>query len=156
MRHILKNNSLSRTSAHRKAMLSNMAVSLLRHKRIHTTVAKAKELRKYVEPLISRGLVDTSHSRRVVFAHLRDNALMNELYTVIAEKIGQRPGGYTRIIRIGQRNGDAAEMCMIELVDFNPWTRASEGKAQQSKSRRRRKPKNEPSETSTPLPAESA
>ena len=122
MRHARKINALSRTSSHRKALMSNMANALLRHKRIHTTVAKAKALRKYVEPLITRAREDTTHSRRVVFSSLRDKEIIGELYTVIANKVGQRPGGYTRIIRLGTRKGDAAETCMMELVDFNPWT----------------------------------
>ena len=136
MRHARKINSLSRTSSHRKAMMANMANALLRHKRIHTTVAKAKALRKYVEPLITRAKEDTTHSRRVVFSYLRDKEVITELYTVISNKIGERPGGYTRIIRLGTRKGDAAEQCMMELVDFNPWMTKELPKAKRSRRRR--------------------
>ena len=138
MRHGRKINTLSRTASHRKALMSNMAVSLLRHKRIHTTVAKAKALRKYVEPLITRSKKDTMHSRRVVFSYLRDKAIIGELYEQIAEKIGQRPGGYTRIVRLGYRKGDSAEICMIELVDFNPWTTTEERETTSKRRRSRR------------------
>ena len=119
MRHGKKFNSLGRTSAHRHAMLANMAVSLLTHKRIWTTVAKAKALRRYVEPLITRARTDTTHSRRVVFARLRDKAVIKQLYGPIVARIGDRPGGYTRVLRTGARKGDGAECCMMELVDFN-------------------------------------
>ena len=136
MRHARKINTLSRTSSHRKAMMSNMANSLLLHKRIHTTVAKAKALRKYVEPLITRSKEDTTHSRRVVFSYLRDKKVVSELYAIISNKVGQRPGGYTRIIRLGTRKGDAAELCMMELVDFNPWMVKEEKKAKRTRSRR--------------------
>src|SRR5690554_262787 len=119
MRHGKKNNSLSRTSAHRKAMLSNMACSVIEHKRINTTVAKAKALRVYLEPLLTKAKTDSTHSRRIVFKHLQSKDAITELYREIAPKIADRPGGYLRIIRIGNRLGDNAEMCMIELVDFN-------------------------------------
>jgi len=119
MRHNNKINHLGRTHSHREAMLSNMAVSLLMHKRIFTTVAKAKELRKYVEPLITKGKEDTTHSRRVVFQNLRDKYAVTELFQEISQKIGDRPGGYTRIIKTGNRLGDNASMCFIELVDYN-------------------------------------
>lgn len=119
MRHGKKNNSLSRTSAHRKAMLSNMACSVIEHKRINTTVAKAKALRVYLEPLLTKAKTDSTHSRRIVFKQLQSKDAITELYREIAPKIADRPGGYLRIIRIGNRLGDNAEMCMIELVDFN-------------------------------------
>lgn len=119
MRNQNKINQLSRTSAHRKAMLSNMASSLIEHKRITTTLAKAKALRGYVEPLITKSKNDTTHSRRMVFRKLQNKEAVTELFREVAPKIAARPGGYTRIIKIGFRQGDAAEMCMIELVDFN-------------------------------------
>ena len=119
MRHNRKFNHLSRTAAHRHAMLSNMAVSLLMHKRITTTVAKAKALKKYVEPLITRSKEDTTNSRRVVFSYLQDKAAVTELFKNISVKVGDRPGGYTRIIKTGIRQNDAAAMCFIELVDYD-------------------------------------
>jgi large subunit ribosomal protein L17 len=119
MRHGKKFNHLGRKAAHRKAMLSNMAASLIEHKRINTTVAKAKELRKYVEPLITRSKENTTHNRRVVFSYLQNKYAVSELFNEVATKIGDRPGGYTRIIKTGNRLGDNAEMCMIELVDYN-------------------------------------
>ncbi|MGY6558472.1 MAG: 50S ribosomal protein L17 [Nitritalea sp.] len=119
MRHGKKFNHLGRKSAHRKAMLSNMAASLLLHKRISTTLAKAKELRKYVEPLVTRAKEDTTHNRRVAFSYLQSKEAIKELFGEIAEKVGNRQGGYTRIIKTGFRLGDNAEMCIIELVDFN-------------------------------------
>jgi large subunit ribosomal protein L17 len=119
MRHGNKNNSLSRTSAHRKALLSNMACSLIEHKRINTTVAKAKALRVYLEPLLTKSKTDSTHSRRIVFRYLQSKEATTELFREVAPKIADRPGGYLRIIRIGNRLGDNAEMCMIELVDFN-------------------------------------
>lgn len=119
MRHGNKVNKLSRKSAHRKAMMSNMACSLLQHKRISTTVAKAKALRGYVEPLLTKSKNDSTHSRRTVFSYLQNKEVVTELFRDIAPKIADRPGGYTRIIRTGYRLGDNAEMCMIELVDFN-------------------------------------
>ena len=143
MRHGRKINTLSRTASHRKSLMANMAVSLLRHKRIQTTVAKAKVLRKYVEPLITRAKTDTTHSRRVVFSYLRDKAIIGELYEKIAEKIGQRPGGYTRIVRLGYRKGDSAEVCMIELVDFNPWTTTEKDPTSPKSKRSRRGSKKE-------------
>ena len=120
MRHNKKFNHLSRTASHRAAMLSNMAVSLIKHKRITTTVAKAKALRKYVEPLITKSKNDTTHSRRVVFSQ--------ELFGIIADKVAERPGGYTRIIKLGIRPSDASEMCFIELVDFDENMLKSAGK----------------------------
>ncbi len=119
MRHNKKFNHLGRTASHRSAMLSNMAVSLIMHKRITTTLAKAKALKKYVEPLITKCKQDTTNSRRVVFSYLQDKKAITELFTVISQKVGDRPGGYTRIIKTGFRAGDAAPMCFIELVDFD-------------------------------------
>lgn len=119
MRHGKKNNHLGRKSAHRKAMLSNMACSLIEHKRIKTTVAKAKALRKYVEPLITKSKNDTTHSRRVVFSYLRQKQAITELFGDVAAKVAGRDGGYTRILRTHNRLGDNAEMCFIELVDYN-------------------------------------
>ncbi|MEE3036978.1 MAG: 50S ribosomal protein L17 [Bacteroidota bacterium] len=119
MRHGKKINSLGRKAAHRKAMLSNMACSLIEHKRIKTTVAKAKALRKYLEPLITKSKNDTTHSRRIVFSHLRQKQIITELFGEVASKVADRQGGYTRILRLGNRLGDNAEMCLIELVDYN-------------------------------------
>ncbi|MGN0069355.1 MAG: 50S ribosomal protein L17 [Prevotella sp.] len=119
MRHNKKFNHLGRTASHRHAMLANMAISLIRHKRITTTLAKAKALKKYVEPLITRAKDDTTNSRRVVFSHLQDKESIKELFSVVAEKVGNRPGGYTRIIKLGTRQGDAAQIAFIELVDFD-------------------------------------
>jgi len=119
MRHARKINHLGRTDSHRKAMLSNMASSLILHKRIVTTVAKAKALRTYVEPLITRSKEDTTHSRRTVFDYLQDKKAVSELFREVSTKIMDRAGGYTRILRTGYRHGDAAEMCIIELVDYN-------------------------------------
>ena len=119
MRHGDKIKNLSRTKSHRDALLSNLAVALITHKRIVTTVAKAKALRVYVEPLLTKGKTNTTHQRRVVFSYLQDKAAITELFSTIAEKIAGRPGGYTRIIKLGARPGDNAEMALIELVDFN-------------------------------------
>lgn len=119
MRHNKKFNHLGRTASHRNAMLANMACSLIKHKRITTTVAKAKALKKYVEPLITKAKNDTTNSRRVVFSYLQDKYAVTELFKEISVKIADRPGGYTRIIKTGNRLGDNAEMCFIELVDYN-------------------------------------
>jgi large subunit ribosomal protein L17 len=119
MRHGKKFNHLGRTTSHRKAMLANMASSLILHKRINTTVAKAKELRKYVEPLITKSKDDSTHSRRTVFAYLKQKEAVAALFRDVATKVATRPGGYTRILKTGNRIGDNAEMCMIELVDYN-------------------------------------
>jgi large subunit ribosomal protein L17 len=119
MRHQKKFNHLGRTSSHRKAMLSNMASSLILHKRIQTTVAKAKALRIYVEPLLTRAKDDSTHSRRVVFSYLQSKEAVTELFREISTKIAERPGGYTRILKTGNRLGDNADMCIIELVDYN-------------------------------------
>ena len=119
MRHNKKFNHLSRTASHRKAMLANMAISLIMHKRITTTLAKAKALKMYVEPLITRSKTDTTTSRRVVFRYLQNKYAVTELFKEVAPKIADRPGGYTRIIKLGTRQGDAADVCFIELVDFD-------------------------------------
>lgn len=119
MRHGKKINHLGRTASHRKAMLSNMASSLIQHKRITTTVAKAKALRKFVEPLLTKAKDDSTNSRRVVFSYLQDKESVTMLFNEVAEKIADRPGGYTRIIKTGNRLGDNADMCIIELVDYN-------------------------------------
>jgi large subunit ribosomal protein L17 len=119
MRHGKKFNHLGRTASHRAALLSNMASSLILHKRIETTVAKAKELRKYVEPLITKSKTDNTNNRRVVFAYLQNKESVKELFGIVSEKVASRPGGYTRIIKLGNRLGDNAEICFIELVDFN-------------------------------------
>ena len=138
MRHGNKINALSRKSAHRKAMLANMANSLIEHKRINTTVAKAKALRGYVEPLLTRSKNDTTHSRRVVFSYLQNKDAVTELFREIAPKIASRSGGYTRILKTGTRQGDAADMCLIELVDFNE-TYTTAKKDTKTKSRRSRR-----------------
>jgi len=119
MRHGKKVNHLGRTHSHRAAMMSNMACSLIEHKRITTTVAKAKSLRVYIEPLITKSKNDSTHSRRTAFSYLKSKEAVSELFRTIAPKVADRPGGYTRIIRTGYRLGDNAEMCLIELVDFN-------------------------------------
>ena len=140
MRHAKKTNSLSRTHSHRHALLAGLAVALIRHKRIKTTVAKAKALRRYVEPLITKAKENSTHARRVVFAHLRDKDSIGELFGPVVDKVSDRPGGYTRIIRLGKRLGDVAEMCMIELVDFNTWLEATSSDQKKSaKSRRSRR-----------------
>jgi len=139
MRHNKKINHLGRKSAHRKAMLANMASSLIIHKRITTTVAKAKALRMYVEPLITKAKSDTTHSRRVVFSYLQDKNAVSELFREIAEKIADRPGGYTRILKTGNRLGDNAEMCIMELVDYNEAMLAAKEEAAKPKKRRSRR-----------------
>lgn len=138
MRHNKKFNHLGRKSAHRKAMLSNMASSLILHKRINTTVAKAKALRMYVEPLITKSKDDTTHARRVVFSYLQNKEAVTELFRDISVKIGDRPGGYTRILRTGNRLGDNAEMCLMELVDYNEAMLASKDDKATKKKRSRR------------------
>ena len=119
MRHNKKFNHLGRTASHRNAMLANMAISLIMHKRITTTLAKAKALKMYVEPLITRCKDDSTNSRRVVFSYLQNKYALKELFSVVAEKVGDRPGGYTRVIKLGTRKGDAAQIAFIELVDFD-------------------------------------
>jgi len=138
MRHRKSFNHLGRTSSHRKAMLSNMATSLILHKRITTTIAKAKALRSYVEPLLTKAKEDTTHSRRIVFSYLRDKYAITELFRNISGKIADRPGGYTRIIKLGKRQGDNAEMALIELVDYNELL-LSEKSSKKAKSTRRRR-----------------
>ena len=138
MRHNKKFNHLSRTASHRSAMLSNMAVSLIMHKRITTTVAKAKALKKFVEPLITKSKEDTTNARRVVFSNLQNKFAVTELFQVISAKVADRPGGYTRIIKTGLRKDDAAEMCFIELVDFDE----NMAKTAAKKTRTRRSKKN--------------
>lgn len=140
MRHNKKFNHLGRTASHRSAMLSNMACSLIKHKRITTTVAKAKALKKFVEPLITKSKDDTTNSRRVVFSNLQDKFAVTELFKEVSVKIADRPGGYTRIIKTGNRLGDNAEMCFIELVDYNP-NMASEKSATKKSTRTRRSKK---------------
>lgn len=127
MRHGKKTVKLSRTASHRKAMFANMACSLIEHKRINTTTAKAKALRGYIEPLITKAKTDTTHNRRLAFKELRNKYAVSELFREIAPKVGDRPGGYTRVIKLGNRLGDNAEMAMIELVDFNETYNPSEG-----------------------------
>jgi large subunit ribosomal protein L17 len=119
MRHGRKVNHLGRQASHRKALMSNMACSLIEHKRIHTTLAKAKALKVYFEPLVTKSKNDSTHSRRTVFTYLQSKDAVTELFRTVAPKVGDRPGGYTRIIKTGPRQGDGAEMCFIELVDFN-------------------------------------
>ena len=136
MRHGKKFNHLGRKTAHRKAMLSNMAGSLIEHKRVMTTVQKAKALRKGVEPLVTRSKENTTHNRRIAFAVLRQKEVVTELFNVVGPKVGDRPGGYTRIIKTGNRQGDNAEMCMIELVDFNDMYGKDEKKKTTRRSRR--------------------
>ena len=135
MRHGKKTNHLSRKTAHRSALLSNMACSLIEHKRINTTLAKAKALRKYVEPLITKSKQDTTHNRRVVFSYLKNKDASSVLFRDVAPKINDRPGGYTRIIKLNNRLGDNAEMAMIELVDFNDLMTKDQSK--KKKTRRR-------------------
>ncbi len=152
MRHGKKFNHLGRKAAHRKAMLANMASSLIEHKRINTTVAKAKALKRFVEPLITKAKVENNqttekgtHNRRVVFSNLRSKEAVTELFGTVAEKIGDRPGGYTRIIKLGNRLGDNADMALIELVDFNEVYNAD--KPKKKTTRRSRRGKSKPAET---------
>jgi large subunit ribosomal protein L17 len=119
MRHRKRHNHLKRKVGHRKSMLANMGCSLIIHKRIKTTLAKAKELRRFIEPIITKSKNDTTHNRRISFSYLRQKEAIKELFSVVSDKVADRPGGYTRIIKLGNRLGDAAEMCFIELVDFN-------------------------------------
>jgi len=145
MRHSRVINHLGRTSSHRKSMLSNMASSLILHKRITTTTAKAKALRTYVEPLITKSKEDSTHSRRMVFSYLKDKEAVAELFRDISPKIAERPGGYTRILKIGNRIGDNADMCILELVDYNDAMLGKEAaKAKTTRRRRTAKKKDEP------------
>ena len=159
MRHNKKFNHLGRTASHRSAMLANMAISLIMHKRITTTVAKAKALKKYVEPLITKSKEDSTNSRRVVFSYLQNKEALKELFGVISQKVGDRPGGYTRIIKLGTRQGDAAQVCFIELVDFDP-EMAKETKKKSTRRSRKSAPKAEAApaaeEAKAEAPAEEA
>lgn len=140
MRHGKKFNHLGRKSAHRKALLRNLAIALVEHKRINTTLAKARALRKFIEPLVTKSKTNTTHSRRVVFSYLQNKQAVAELFSTIAEKVGDRPGGYVRVIKTGWRKGDGAEMAMIELVDFNEvYTSGAEDSKGGSRKRRRRR-----------------
>ncbi len=145
MRHGKKHNHLGRKAAHRQAMLSNMASSLIEHKRISTTLAKARELKKYVEPLVTRSKEDSTHNRRMVFRYLQNKEAVAELFREVAVKVGDRPGGYTRILKLGNRQGDNAEMAMIEFVDFNE-IYGSEKAAKKKNTRRGRKKADTPAE----------
>jgi large subunit ribosomal protein L17 len=159
MRHGDKIKNLSRTASHRAALLSNLTIQLIEHKRITTTLAKAKSLRVYAEPLITRAKSDSMHNRRIVFSYLQDKAAITELFTVIGDKVANRPGGYTRIIKLPRRMGDAADMAMIELVDFNEIYGKSAEAASAKKTRRSRRssgsaaPK-KATETAAPVVAE--
>src|SRR5450432_2877449 len=138
MRHGDKIKNLSRTASHRKALLSNLAIALIQHKKIVTTLTKAKALRVYVEPLITKAKENTTHQRRIVFSHLQDKEAIKELFSTISEKVAGRPGGYTRIIKLGTRVGDNAELAMIELVDFNTiYGKAVDAKAEPDKRTKR-------------------
>ncbi len=139
MRHRKKINSLGRKAAHRKETMSSMATALILHKRINTTVAKAKALRTYVEPLITRSKTDNTHSRRMVFSYLKNKYAVSELFREVSQKVADRPGGYTRILKTGFRQGDAAEMCFIELVDYNTAMLTTEEETQQKRTRRGRR-----------------
>ena len=150
MRHGKKFNHLGRTASHRKAMLSNMGASLLLHKRISTTLAKAKELKKFVEPLVTRAKEDSTHNRRIAFSYLKSKEAIKSLFGEVIEKVGTRPGGYTRIIKTGFRLGDNAEMCIIELVDFNELMLKDAAPAKKTTRRSRR---SSGEATSTPAPA---
>jgi large subunit ribosomal protein L17 len=143
MRHGDKINNLGRTASHRRALLSNMACELITHKRIVTTLAKAKALRTYIEPLITKGKENTTHQRRIVFSYLQDKEAVGELFSTVAEKVGGRPGGYTRVIKLGARHGDNAETALIELVDFNEIYGKGKGEAKEAakKTRRSRAPR---------------
>ena len=152
MRHNRAVNHLGRKSGHRKALLANMASSLILHKRINTTVAKAKALKSYVEPLITKSKEDSTHSRRVVFSYLKDKNATAELFRTVAPKVADRPGGYTRVLHTGFRQGDAAEMALIELVDFNEAALASAAPKAAKKSTRRSRAKK--AEAAVEAPAE--
>ena len=154
MRHNKKFNHLGRTASHRSAMLANMAISLIEHKRITTTVAKAKALKKYVEPLITKAKDDSTNSRRVVFSYLQNKEAIKTLFGEVAEKVGDRPGGYTRIIKLGTRQGDAAQVCFIELVDFDPEMAKDGGKKKTRRSRRSSGAKAEAPAADTPVAEE--
>jgi len=149
MRHGKKNNHLGRQTAHRKSMLANMACSLIEHKRINTTVAKAKALKQFVEPLVTKSKEDTTHNRRIVMSKLRQKDAVAELFRDVAVKVGDRPGGYTRIIKLGNRLGDNADMAMIELVDYNELYNL--GKTKKKSTRRAGKKSAAPAKTEAPV-----
>lgn len=151
MRHNKKFNHLSRTASHRDAMLANMAISLIMHKRITTTLAKAKALKKYVEPLITRSKSDTTTSRRVVFRYLQNKYAVTELFKVVAEKVADRPGGYTRVIKLGIRKGDAAPIAFIELVDFDENMAKTKTAAKKTRRSRKAAPKADAVEAAAPV-----
>ncbi|MBO6172126.1 MAG: 50S ribosomal protein L17 [Bacteroidales bacterium] len=153
MRHNKAINHLGRKSSHRKALMANMASSLIKHKRIQTTVAKAKALKTYVEPLITKSKEDTTHSRRVVFSYLKDKEAVKEMFGVIAPKVADRPGGYTRVLHTGFRLGDGADMALIELVDFNEAALASAKKEEKKATRRSRAKKAAPAAEAAPAEA---
>jgi large subunit ribosomal protein L17 len=152
MRHQRVINHLGRTSSHRKAMLANMASSLIKHKKITTTTAKAKALRSYVEPLLTKSKDDSTHSRRTVFSYLKDKEAVTELFREVSPKIAERPGGYTRILKIGNRIGDNADMCILELVDYNENMLAGDG-AKTKTTRRKRSSKKKPDGLTEKAPA---
>lgn len=152
MRHGKKINHLSRQASHRKAMLANMACSLIEHKRINTTVAKAKALKQFIEPLVTKCKTDDTHNRRIVFSYLRDKYAVTELFREVAPKVGDRPGGYTRIIKLGNRLGDNAEMAFIELVDYNEIYGSKA--ATEKKATRRRGSSKKKADTTEEAPAE--
>ncbi|OQP62928.1 50S ribosomal protein L17 [Niastella populi] len=154
MRHGDKINNLGRTASHRKALLKNLASELIRHKRINTTLAKAKALRKFIEPLITKAKDNTTHQRRVVFSYLQNKEAVTELFGPIAEKIGGRPGGYTRIIKLGIRVGDNAETAMIELVDYNEIYGKGKGEVKEAAKRTRRGGSRKKAEDTAAAPAE--
>jgi large subunit ribosomal protein L17 len=155
MRHSKVINHLGRTSSHRKSMLSNMAASLILHKRISTTTAKAKALKTFVEPLITKSKEDSTHSRRVVFSYLKDKTAVAELFREISPKVGERPGGYTRILKTGHRIGDNADMCILELVDYNEAMMGG-GEAAKTKTTRRRKTSKKKDDTAAEVKAPKA
>lgn len=156
MRHGKKFNHLGRKTAHRKAMLSNMACSLIEHKRINTTVAKAKALRQYVEPLITKSKEDTTHNRRIVFSYLRNKYAVTELFKEVSVKVADRPGGYVRIIKMGNRQGDNASMAMVELVDYNELYNPKGNKKKKSTRRGRGKKVEAVTETTSTSESEAA
>jgi large subunit ribosomal protein L17 len=156
MRHGKKFNHLGRKTAHRKAMLSNMACSLIEHKRINTTVAKAKALRQYVEPLITKSKDDTTHNRRIVFSYLRNKFAVTELFKEVSVKVADRPGGYVRIIKMGNRQGDNASMAMVELVDYNELYNPKGNKKKKSTRRGRSKKVETVAETTSTTESEAA
>ncbi|MBP9992337.1 MAG: 50S ribosomal protein L17 [Bacteroidales bacterium] len=153
MRHNKAVNHLGRKSGHRKALLANMASSLILNKRIVTTVAKAKALKSYVEPLITKSKEDTTHNRRIVFSYIKDKNAVAELFRTVAPKVADRPGGYTRVLHLGFRQGDAADMALIELVDFNEAALASDPKAAKKTTRRSRAKKAEEAAPAAEAPA---